>query len=505
MSRPGRGEAVKKASVRLPAGLMVLMIILGVLLSAASGYAEELPRDQYELRLEVLLDEQIVRVTQNVTCVNRTGKALDSMMFGVYANVLRRQSAIPVESERREAAFPAGYAPGGMDFMSVRVNGEKAQWAVQGAEETFMRVECPLKAGESAQFTFEYYLLLPCFSGSMGVGDLTWRLSNFYPSVLVWDEYAQDFVRNGYTAMGEPLYSECADFRVTLSLPETYALAAPGVVDAVNEGGTVHYEITAEQMRSMTLIFSRKMFPRSAQTESGTDIQVWANTARAADAILKEAKGMMDYLENGLGAYPWERLTLIETEYLYEGLSQPGVIQISNRLCGAFEGEELAKAVRKLCAQQYFECIAGVNRSEYPWLSDGLSAYMALTYIDDTQGRDAYLKAFNAQILPSLQITIPGGMTVDSTAGRFNSRMEYELITVDRCAVILHDMRQSMGEEVFMAALREYIDRTSMGNAVVIEFLEAMRDVSGRSWNEYLYGQMHNMDDYVSESIEWYE
>ena len=147
-------------------------------------------------------------------------------MFCVYANALRRSDALPVESERLDDAFPAGYAPGGIDFMSVKVNGEKAQWGIQGSSELFLRVECALEPLESALFTFEYYLLLPVFSGEIGAGDLTWRLTGFYPAAAVWDEYNGDFSLNGCTAMGDPLYSESADYYVTLSLPETYALAA---------------------------------------------------------------------------------------------------------------------------------------------------------------------------------------------------------------------------------------------------------------------------------------
>ncbi len=511
MSGRDREGTPRRTWIRVVAGIIVILMLIGVVLSSAAGYAQELEesesalRDRYELHLDVLLDEQTVRVTQNLTYTNRTGAALESMMFSVYANILRRYDALPVESERMDDAFPSGYAPGGVDFMSIKVNGERAQWGIQGGSELFVRVECALEPHESAVFTFEYYLLLPIYSGEMGVGDLTWRLTGFYPIAAVWDEYNDGFVLNGCTAMGDPLYSESADYFVSLSLPESYALAAPGQVRSVNENGIVHYEIEAQNIRELALLFSRKMTPRTAHTEGGTEIQVWANTAAAADRMLRAASEMMNYLEETLGVYPWERLTLMETEYLYSGISYPGVIQVSHDLCGVTEGDELVQEVHRLCAQQYFSCITGGNRNAEPWLSDALSSYMALMYIYDTQGMDAYLRAFNAQIIPALQVTIPGGMTVDSALDRFNSRMEYEIIAIDRCAVLLHDMRQSMRHDVFIRALREYVQQTQMKNADVADFLSAVNDISGRSWNEYLFGQMHNMDDYVSETIEWYE
>jgi hypothetical protein len=508
MNGRDRQERRRTVWIRIAAGCIAVLMLLGVLVSSSAGYAQQsgsAQRDRYELHLDVLLEEQTVRVSQKLTYTNRTGVHLGNMMFGVYANVLRRSDAAAVESERFNDAFPSGYAPGGIDFMSIRVNGEKAQWGIQGSEELFLRVECDLQPGEQAVFSFEYYLLLPVCSLETGMGDLTWRLTGFYPIAAVWDEYNNDFALNGYTVMGDPVFSESADYYITLSLPETYALAAPGEIYSVNENGIVFYEIYASDIREAVLLFSRKMVRRTAQTDGGTEICVWANTAAAAHTMLNAARDMMNYLERTLGEYPWQRLTLMETEYLYSGVSYPGVIQVSHELCGVMEADALTQAVRTLCAQQYFCCMAGVNRNAEPWLSDGLSSYMALMYIYDTQGRDAYLREFNAQVLPALQITIPGGMTVDSTLDRFNSRMEYEMVVIDRCAVVLHDMRQTMRHDVFLSALREYIARTRSGTADVSDFLSVMNEISGRSWNEYLFGQMHNMDDYVSEGIEWYE
>lgn len=104
-----------------------------------------------------------------------------------------------------------------------------------------------------------------------------------------------------------------------------------------------------------------------------------------------------------------------------------------------------------------------------------------------------------------MQITIPGGVTVDSTAERFTSRMEYDVVVVDRGTAVLHEMRSVMGRDVFMEGLTKYVSDNSLSHATTTEFLAAMNAVSGRRWDEYLYGQMHNIDDYVELNLEWYE
>lgn len=482
--------------IRIAALALAGLLALGVIFSAVTAFAEE-ERDRYTMDIEVLFDEQAVRVHETVDYTNRTGQALHSMLFNVYANIMRRQSAIPVGDDRLQDAFPEGFAPGGVDFIRVQVNGEDADWGVQGSEELFLRVECSLAAGETAQFAFDYYLLLPTFSGAMGAGDLTWRLTNFYPVAAVWDEYLQDFPLNAYTAVDEPLHSEAADYEITITLPETYALAAPGEITGKADGeGNIRYGIYAEGIREAAILFSRKMTERSGRTGAGTEIRALGNTAGAAKKLLNAAVSAMNWLEETFGEYPWPELTLMETEYVYDGLSYPGVVQ-----AGVTDEE----AIVRLCVKQYFSGIVGSNPNGAPWLSEAVSAFVTLMYYEQKNGYQDYLNRLNQQALPSLQVTVPGGVTVDSEAGRFTSRMEYEIVVVDRGCVMLHEMRQAMGAETFLAALQEYVRRNRLGNATAAEFIEAMNSVSGKRWNEYLYGQMHNIDDYVGLGLTWIE
>ena len=482
--------------------LLALAMTLCALPAAAEDNQE---RDRYHLEISILPEEQAAHVTATLDYTNRTGSALGGMMFSVYANILRRQASVPVEDDHMDDAFPEGYAPGGVDFIRVSVNGEEAEWGMQGADELFMRVPCDLQPGETAQFAFEYYLLLPICSGAMGVGDLTWRLTNFYPAAAHFDPVLGDFTLDGYTAMLEPLTSDAADYTASISLPETYHLAAPGEVSSVNEDGMVRYEISAEGVRELALIFSRKTTEATGKTALGTQVRALGNTAFSAQALLQAALPVMNWLEENMGAYPWPCLTLIETEYLYDGLSHPGVIQASKNLTGLTSRKALSEKITGLCMDQYFEEIVGSRRNGAPWLSEAVSAYAALLYYEAQEGYDGYLKRLNQQVLAALQITIPGGVTVDSEAERFASRMGYDAVVIDRGTAVLHEMRSVMGADVFMDGLRKYVSDNYLSHATAAEFLAAMNAVSGSRWDEYLYGQMHNIDDYVELNLEWYE
>lgn len=496
-----------KLWVRIVALVMAGLMLLGVLVSASSGLAEEetAGRDQYSMELTVLPEQQAVHVHQTTEYVNRSGATQNGAYFSLYLNALRRQTSVPVEADQFENAFPNGYAPGGVDFIGVKVNGEAAEWGMLDGEETYLRVGCSLEAGERAQVEFEYYVLLPDTALSMGTGDKTWRLTHFYPAAALYDGYLEAYPEYDYTPMAEPLIGYAADFSVSLALPEGYALAAPGEISAApEESGMVRYEIRAEGVRALSLAFGRGLTERTGQTASGTQVRALGSSALSAQALLDAVLPSLGWLEENLGGYAWPCLTVIETECM-GGASFPGVIQMPASLTGLRSRSELADKAAELCARQYFSCIVGSNQSEAPWLSEALTSYVRLLYCEAAEGRESYLKRLNEQVLPALNTTIPGGVTVDSGAVRFNSVMEFEMAVTDRGTAVLHEMRGAMGNEAFMQGLRGYVQNMYLKHATAADFLAAMNEASGSRWNEYLYGQFHNMDDYVGTGLDWFE
>ena len=214
------------------AALLIGMIVAEVL--PVFGLAEaETPRSAYSLDMAVDLENQAIAIRERLDYVNGTGRPQDSVWLNVYANTLRRSAAMPVDQDEWNNAFPGGYAPGGVDFISVRVNGEAADWGMSGASEQFMRVACETQPGERALIELSFNLLLPENNWALGWGSLGWRLVNFYPVAAVYDQTAGDFVLNSWTAATDPLMSEPADYTAALTLPEGWIVAATGEAQGV--------------------------------------------------------------------------------------------------------------------------------------------------------------------------------------------------------------------------------------------------------------------------------
>ena len=131
--------------------MRVFRTLLAALVCAAAAAfvcaaAEADAAVRYRLSMVMLEDSQAFAVTQTVTFENRTGDALKNALFTVYGNVFRRESTLPYDNETLLSAFPDGYAPAGLSFSSVTVNGVPAEWAMHCDNECFLRVACDICA-----------------------------------------------------------------------------------------------------------------------------------------------------------------------------------------------------------------------------------------------------------------------------------------------------------------------------------------------------------------------
>ena len=94
--------------VRFIAIILAILLAGSVLVSAifSSAYGEEAIRDQYEMHIEYMEDEQALRISQRLVYHNRTGRALDRVIFTAAANTFRRESALNYENDALGSVFP---------------------------------------------------------------------------------------------------------------------------------------------------------------------------------------------------------------------------------------------------------------------------------------------------------------------------------------------------------------------------------------------------------------
>ncbi len=484
----------KKQLARILALLLAVLLVLGTIASIVFGHAhgeETATRDEIALELEFFEEEQALQIRQRLRYTNRTGKHLDRVEFSVYANMFRRVTALMYEADVWQDVFPAGNAPGGVEFSRILVDGRSADWGMMGEEELFLRVACDLADGQTCEFTFEYTLLLTQNAASLGVGAMGWRLRGFYIQPLKY-EYGE-FVAPAPLQHANYVYADRADYALTVILPERYLLAGPGEITSVDNGdGTRTWTLAADNIRELCLSVGMRWREYSAETASGTRLRLLANT-RDAQKTLDMALETLEVYENWFGPLDGD-VTIAQSDYALGTLSLPGILWANEAALSD------AMALRGALARQFFGYGAYPMPTEDAWLADSVSAYAACLALKEAEGESAFLEYLNGEILPEAQYTLPGGVEVTSSAAILTAA-EYESLILGRGALVLHETCAAMGEETFLAALRLFYQRgLAMDVVGEYDFVDALDDASGGDWEAFLTDWLFNVADYYVES-----
>ena len=494
-------------AVRVIAIILAVLLAGGMVVSAlvsfiaGNGRAEEAARDQYAIEMEYIGDEQALRVSQRLVYTNRTPDALDAVVFYAAGNMFRRESALMYENDDLEAVFPYGYAPGGIDLRAVRFGGAEADWGYQGEDESCLRVACALAPGESGVFEFDFDLLLTACGAFIGVGETDVRLSAFYFIPGKYDPRYHEYVVKQPLPFTRWLESDAADYAVTLTLPEDYLAAGTGEV--VREGGV--WRFTASNVREVAYAFGMRYRETARVTASGVKLRALSNVRGGGKRTLDALERAVEQCERWFGPFPVAELTVAQSDYPLGALNFPGVIWLSADLLQPGNAGQLAMKLRFCAAQQVFGLSAYVEPSADAWLSDSVCAYISYLMLEDEKGRDAFLAAVNRDWVDALQLTIPGALSVTSDARLFNG-YSYDVVVLRRGAVVLHELRTAMGLDALLAGLGGFRRMGASGATLTeMDFVAAMDAASGRSWEAFLTDWVFNVDEYVNQSIDWYE
>ena len=475
--------------------------VVGALISIA--YAEEAPENKTELTLIVEEGAQGLRAFQVTRYVNQTGTFLDQVIFSLGANAMRRLSTAPFEETQLQKAYPQGFCVGGVEIDSVMVNGQAANWGVQGQGEAFLRVDCEIAPGEEAEFSFDYRLLLPQAQGFLGTGEIGWRLSFFSPAPCVFEQ--DSFACVELRSVGDSVYFQPQSFTVSVDAPDTYLIAAGGVQQSRSgEQGRSVTTLSLDGVSSLALALSRRYTLYQGESR-GVAVDCYANTPSGVRRAIEAAQRIIDIYVQELGGCPLERVAIAQVDGVLPVEAHDGLLLVDKELFETGQGGALEKALAQGLAKQWFGLSVRNSPEKEPWLSDGVCAYLSLLYYEKAYGHQRFLRELNDHVLDALNITLPGHLAPDAQRAQFSSKDTYEIIVKQRGAMVLHELRGIIGEEGIWQTLGRYYQQNKGKTADRSSFLAAMEQASGRDMSQALSNHMANIADYVMQGVEWVE
>ena len=291
-----------------------------------------------------------------------------------------------------------------------------------------------------------------------------------------WPERARYWL----PTVDEPSDKAAVDFVVTA--PATWKVVANGALVDTSAADAGHTRWTWRERRPVptyTMVLAagpmvRSVHPPAASftTPVPVDVWTWPGDSAYADSVpFHEVTSVVDVLSRIVGAFPYEKLSHIESATKYGGMENASAIFYAEKPYADRTMRE--GVVRHETAHQWFGDAVTEKDFHHLWLSEGFADYFDLVAGAALHGDtilSAGMQAYAASYFKSKVVDRPLIDTAQADPARLLNANSYQ-----KGAWLLHMLRREVGDSGFFRGVRDYY-----GTLAGLE--RPLRRSSRRSW-----------------------
>jgi hypothetical protein len=442
----------------------------------------------YDLALALDPDKKQMTGKLDFTYVNTEDTPMGELHFLLYANSHAKQQYGIFEDQDMDKAYPNGFSPGSIDVTSVTSDDGKVDYLVTGDQRQVLRVHLPgsVDVGQTIKLSIEYTVTIPNCYGRFGYGDDTMSLVNCNPILAVYD--AGKWYDYPYYDIGDPFYSETANYEATITAPEEYTIASTGVLTETQDGNEKVWTVDAPGRRDFGFVASNKFDVMQTVTDGVLvrSYYVKGSKSRGREALDTGAQAIALY-DKSFGQYPYAEYSVVEADFFIGGMEYPGMVLIDNSMYSAFSDPmEFDLVVSHETGHQWWYSVIGDNEVMDPWLDEGLTEFTTQLFFE--KNRNQSFNDFYRQYIDymkGMRKGQDGEYAVTSPVFTFRDNMTYSVWIYDRTAAVMQDLRKKIGDAEFFAALQEYYKDNRLGITTRNELEKAFEDASGTDLTQW--------------------
>jgi hypothetical protein len=410
-----------------------------------------------------------IAVVQDTLYRNRSGSDLDALVFRLLANT-----------------------PGAEPNVTLRkVSIGQLEVAHQNeAEGTALSISLPspLAQGSSVAVHLEYDVKVPV-NQARGYGTFNYQdgmmlLSGFYamPAVL---ENGRWNVAIG-PDYGDATYSEVGLFSVDITAPTTYTVVTSGCGTGriANGDSTTTWRYVSGPMRDFMVVLSDRLEPISTTVGHVTVNSYYLPGDKiAAEAVLQEARNALRAYQQAFGVYPYSEFDAVEAP-VPGGMEYPGLVLLGRDAYGE-SNEYLEFVVAHEVAHQWWYGLVGNDQVNVPWLDESLANFSVLYYYEHSYGRERAELAFKTYVTDSYTRALELGRdaAVNQPVNAFGPQ-DYGPIVYGKGALFFYHVREQLGSEAMLDALRAYLQRYRFKLVTGDDLLAVLGGTSGENLSQ---------------------
>lgn len=451
---------------------------------AAPQTSENAIRDSYDIQLTLDTDEKEINGSVKIKLTNTSQDTWSQLCFRDYISAIGQ---IYNEMNGSKSSITS-------EFTSISNTSTKEELDYSRTNENssvlFVVLKTPLAPGESTEIQFNYNAPIPedafryRFTKVNEGKNSLFELANFYPILAIYEN--GDWQYDSFYYEGECFYSKCADYSITLSLPEEYIVVSSGTEEKIStKNGVSTWTMKAENMRDIGLTasdyfaFSEKVFE---------DIQIRCyyfdneTAKKQAKLMLGTTMNSVEFFTQNIGGYPYQTLDVVMTNDLIGAIEFPTYVRVGD-YSADMEGDNsdyitdlIIENTSHEVAHQWFYAVIGNNCYEEPWLDESFASFCALAY----QSKD-----LSQQDLETL-VSQGKSYLSENNAGYLNLSYnelgkDYLTTVYQKGKYFLYDLMNAMGKDTFYKMLQEYYNTYAFQETTTKDFIDIL--------HKYTYNQ----------------
>ena len=394
-------------------------------------WAEEYWQQKVEYDIQVTLIDSVHQLSgsETIKYINNSPDTLRSLYFHLWPNAYRDATTMLARQKFRRGSTKIYYSPdsafGGIELSKVRADGDSMSWQFRSEDTLDVAIfylNQALTPGDSVQISMDFEVQIPGVLSRMGHVGHHYELTQWYPKPAVYD--MKGWHPMSYLDIGE-FYSEWADFKVKITLPANYRVAATGVLKDSSEivwrdslvdlGNSYLDSLKLKDAKKIKKIAGLKAL-KSMQPASDPSLKTlhfvqknvhdfaWfadkrfiitgdtlAPQGHNSDTIptniwtyslpqnLKNFRLSNDYIKQSLKYfsewfmnYPYESVTVVDGDFSAGGgMEYPMITLINNTSIQPI----MELTIMHEVGHNWFYGLSGSNEREFPWMDEGLNSY----------------------------------------------------------------------------------------------------------------------------------